>query len=57
VKMEADDVLYLLAVDGYTLERNEEEGGFILVRELDGKPVAKVWLEIEPLEDQYEAVA
>ncbi len=55
--MEADDVLYLLAIDGYTLERNEREGGFILVRELDGKPVAKVWLEIEPLEDQYEAVA
>ncbi|MHA1263434.1 MAG: hypothetical protein ACTSSA_15410 [Candidatus Freyarchaeota archaeon] len=55
--MEAEDVLYLLAIDGYTLERNEEEGGFILVRELDGKPVAKVWLEIEPLEDQYEAVA
>ena len=54
--MKAEDVLYLLAVKGYELEKNEEEGGFVLIREVDRKPVAKVWLEIEPLEDQYEAV-
>jgi len=55
--MKVEDVFYLLAIEGYELEKNEEEGGFVLVRELDKKPVAKVWLEIEPLEDQYEAVA
>ena len=55
--MKVEDVLYLLAIEGYELEKNEEEGGFVLVRELGKKPVVKVWLEIEPLEDQYEAVA
>jgi len=56
--MKVESVLCFVVAEGYTLkEDDEEEDKYVLVREFDGKPIAKVRLEVEILEDQYEATA
>lgn len=49
-----DDVLRvvgLFTVEGYDTEYDEEEGCVLVVRELDGKVVAKIRMEVEVLDD------
>jgi len=55
--LEIRQVLNFFTVEGYELEWDEAEQCYYLIREIDNKVVARIWMEMEIFDDEEFAEA
>ena len=46
------DIIWLVTKEGYDMEVDEDEGCVYVVDELTGRIVAKLWVEVEWVDDE-----
>ena len=47
-----EDIVWLVTREGYSMEVDEDEGCVYVVDELTGRVVAKLWMEIEWVDEE-----